>query len=100
MQLHDELHYTDTVQPVQLVDNNEVPYHTDGVVTGWGVNETWGVLQSLQKLTMQLLTEEECIEEIAARTGHDIFNPDHNLCSMDDGRGECYVGPFLFKFIE
>lgn len=92
MQLHEELHYTDTIQPVHLVDNNEIPYHTDGVVTGWGVNATWGELQNLQKLTMQLLTGEECTVEIATRTGYDIFNPDHNLCSDDYLRGECYVG--------
>lgn len=97
MQLHDELHYTDTVHPVQLVNNNEVPYHTDGVVTGWGVNETFGALQNLQKLTLQLLTGEECTEKIAARTGEDIFNPDHNLCSNDDLKGECYVGYFFFN---
>ncbi|XP_066246196.1 chymotrypsin-2-like [Euwallacea similis] len=83
--------FSDKVSPIVLTDSYFVPYHINGILSGWGTNSTNGSLQhELQKVTLQLLTAQECIDQITKYSGEDFFNPIHNLCSDDYWKGECF----------
>lgn len=95
--MEEDIVFDENTQPIQLVETNEVPFHVDGVLTGWGFNETYGSDQiNLQKITLQLLTDQECEQRIFDYTGLEYFNSTHNLCSDDYWNGECYVSLSLY----
>ncbi|XP_066152657.1 mast cell protease 1A-like [Euwallacea fornicatus] len=91
VELEKPLQFSDKVSPITLTDSYFVPYHVDGTLCGWGSNSTTGFLQrKLQKVTLQLLTGQECIDQITEYSGEEFFNPVHNLCSDDHWKGECF----------
>lgn len=94
LQLAEPIPFDDKAQPVKLAevdDDERIPFHKQGVLSGWGVNETSGYAQPyLQKIHLQLLTDEECQKKINDHSGRESFIPIHNLCSDDYYNGECY----------
>lgn len=92
-QLEEDIIFDAKTQPIQLVETNEVPSHVDGVLVGWGHNgsNSSAIQINLQKITLQLLTDQECEQRIFDYTGLEYFNSTHNLCSDEHFNGECTV---------
>ncbi|CAG9769371.1 unnamed protein product [Ceutorhynchus assimilis] len=96
LELEHAIPFDAKAQPVQLANSETnssapMPFHQNGTLSGWGVNETFGAAaEFLQKINLQLLNDTECARKIDDYVSVDIFNSTHNLCSDDYYNGECF----------
>jgi len=58
-QLEEDIIFDAKTQPIQLGETNEVPFHVDGVLAGWGHNgsNSSAIQINLQKITLQLTVD-------------------------------------------
>lgn len=91
LQLTEPIPFGQNAQPIKLAEaDQEVPFHVEGVLSGWGVTETYGDSPpNLQKIYLKLLNDEECTKKINDYSKRDSFVPAHHLCSDDYYNGEC-----------
>lgn len=92
LQLLEPIPLGDKAQPIKLAEpGQEVPFHVQGVLAGWGFNETFGrPTPYLQKINLQLLSDQECTNKINNHSGEDSFRSVHHLCTDDYYNGECF----------
>ncbi|CAG9769368.1 unnamed protein product [Ceutorhynchus assimilis] len=106
IELEKPIPFDANAQPIKLADANaQVPFHKNGTLSGWGVNDKWGVkpMPSLQKINLQLLTDEECSQIINKRAYEDIWDSTQNVCSNDNYSGQCRGdagGPFVVDGVQ
>lgn len=91
IQLSEPIVLSEKAQPLKLAESGqEVPFYTEGVLTGWGVTGmSGGASPYLLKIYLQLLNDTECISKVESYDGKDTFRPEHHLCSDDHFNGEC-----------